>query len=122
MKKLTSMFLGAALFAALCSTARAEVRTGPDDGLRRAYESQCRPAARAQLKGKAGSRVVDRLCECAADRAEAAGWVLPEFPHRDAEECLAWAQGFLADSPFARLPLSTPSSRVTVLSVRRLPR
>jgi len=106
MKKTLSALLAGAVSCLLLASSTAHA-----DPMREAYMGQCRPAARAQLRGKAGPRVVDRLCGCAADRAEASGWVLPEFPARDAEECVAWAQGLLADSPFARLQLAASSPR-----------
>jgi hypothetical protein len=130
MKRLSGSFVGLALFASLCaasSTASAQPTPGPPGGdpLRDSYLGTCRPAARAQLKvGRRGStdgtRVADRLCECAADRAESSGWVLPEFPARDAEACLSFARGFEAASPFARLalPRTTREARSARLKSR----
>lgn len=107
LKRLSGSFVGLALLASLCSVAS----TASADPLRDRYvEDSCMPAARKQLRvGKRGSsdgtRVAERLCECAADRAESSGWVLPEFPARDAEACLSYARGFAAVSPFAPLAL-----------------
>jgi hypothetical protein len=107
LKRLSGSFVGLALFASLCAVPA----VAHADPLRKSYVADsCMPAARRQLRvGRRGStdgtRVAERLCECAADRAESAGWTLPEFPARDAEACLTYARGFAAVSPFAPLAL-----------------
>ncbi len=109
-KRLSNALLGAAVALPLLVTFSAAARPAHADPLRDAYTERCMPAARKQLGKKLGARPAARLCECAADRAESAGWILPEFPARDAEACLEFATGFAAMSPFASVEAGTQIS------------
>jgi hypothetical protein len=115
--RLSGALLGALVSLPLMITFTSSARA---DGLRDAYTAQCLPAARKQLGKKYGPRVSGRLCECAADRAEASGWVLPEFPARDAEACLEFATGFAAVSPFAAVGADTQVSEARSAPARTL--